>query len=317
MFEDHPALQLCRAELSKEAKQEVLHGLLSQKLPLEGSPHGEAHGQQLRFWLCVGELSDNMAAKAKEALRSGLLPATRVLVQNVWARAAVGSEEVLLDLAKELEDVAMPEAFATNCLAVAAQVLLHPAAGRPEVMESMSLRVDSEAKQKLLGVEQDLKGIHDEANKVERYIYIIVYSYIVIYTVYIYYSFKALKRPESKAPLCGGLLECLLRASLPTLSLYLPVPCYGTGPGHHTRLVPGVLAAPGAGCASLPEATISSHSNGIRMARGSVFGLSGADAGLGELLLVHGEAYQTCGYLSGECRQAGVDIIKPTQGLLL
>ena len=132
----------------------MLHRLLSMKLPLEGSPHGAAHGQHLRFWLCVAELSEGkgMAEKAKEALRSPLLPATRVLVQNVWAQAAAHSDEVLLELARELENVEMPEAFATNCLAVAAQVLLHPAAGRPEAIESpMSLRAESAAKQKPLG----------------------------------------------------------------------------------------------------------------------------------------------------------------------
>ena len=71
-----------------EPKTKVVEQLLKMhgSLPVEGSPHGEAHGQHLRFWLCLGSLmsADDVGAAAKaaiEALRAGsLLPATRVLV---------------------------------------------------------------------------------------------------------------------------------------------------------------------------------------------------------------------------------------------
>ncbi|CAK9111037.1 unnamed protein product [Durusdinium trenchii] len=107
---------------------------LKDSLPVEGSPHGEAHGQQLRFWLCLGHLMSieshtvAAAAAAREALQRGaLLPATRVVVQNVWAQAVVqGPKRLVLDLVEQLKDTEMPEAFATNSLAVAAQLLLHP-----------------------------------------------------------------------------------------------------------------------------------------------------------------------------------------------
>ena len=87
-----------------EPKTKVVEQLLKMhgSLPVEGSPHGEAHGQHLRFWLCLGSLmsADDVGAAAKaaiEALRAGsLLPATRVLVQNVWAKAAMESEEQIL-----------------------------------------------------------------------------------------------------------------------------------------------------------------------------------------------------------------------------
>ena len=134
-------MQLCRAELPPETKRQVVQQLLEMLkapgLPVEGSPHGEAHGQQLRFWLCLGSLMSaddaaEAAGAAKEALRAGsLLPATRVLVQNVWAKAACESEEEISNLAQLLQNVELPEAFATNCLAVAAQLLLHPARGQP------------------------------------------------------------------------------------------------------------------------------------------------------------------------------------------
>ena len=147
LAEDHPALQLCRAELTAEQKGTVLEQLLEMKtsLPVEGSPHGEAHGQHLRFWLSLGSLltaenAEKAAEVAIEALRSGsLLPATRVLVQNVWAKAIFESEEQVYILIRFLKDVELPEAFATNCLAVAAQLLLHPGKGQPIRGGTMSL----------------------------------------------------------------------------------------------------------------------------------------------------------------------------------
>eukprot|EP00438_Fugacium_kawagutii_P014068 Skav204175 [mRNA] locus=scaffold903:508926:512000:- [translate_table: standard] len=77
-----------------------------------------------------------LAAKAAmEALRGPLLPATRVLVQNVWAKAASESQEQaatrVSQLVQILQNVELPEAFAANCLAVAAQLLLHPGKGQP------------------------------------------------------------------------------------------------------------------------------------------------------------------------------------------
>jgi hypothetical protein len=81
-----------------------MHG----SLPVEGSPHGEAHGQHLRFWLCLVSLmsADDVSAAATvamEALRAGsLLPATRVLVQNVWAKAAMKSEEQILGISSKI-----------------------------------------------------------------------------------------------------------------------------------------------------------------------------------------------------------------------
>ncbi|CAJ1407866.1 unnamed protein product [Effrenium voratum] len=84
--------------------------LLSDSLPSEGSPHGEAHGQHLRYWLCLGELLSagdafSAASAAQRALRAPLLPATRVLVQNVWAKAAfLAGDAVILPLAELLQD---------------------------------------------------------------------------------------------------------------------------------------------------------------------------------------------------------------------
>lgn len=43
------------------------------------------------------------ATVAVEALRAGsLLPATRVLVQNVWAKAAMESEEQILGISSKI-----------------------------------------------------------------------------------------------------------------------------------------------------------------------------------------------------------------------
>ena len=149
---DHPALQICAVEPQKplEWKEQLVQQLLKlqDSLPVEGSPHGDAHGQHLRYWLCLGHLISHsnslLAARAAElALQKGsLLPATRVLVQNVWARAAsLGPAEIVERLAQLLDDIELPEAFATNCLATAAQLVLHP----------QRVQLSSELEMRLLG----------------------------------------------------------------------------------------------------------------------------------------------------------------------
>lgn len=155
LAEDHPALYLCgRAEALSHANREALvTALLSQHetLPPEGSPHGGAHGVNLRFWLCLGSLlTTSMAARAAAAaevtLRSGAaLPATRVLIQNVWAQAAfLGGEPVLKKLTILLQNFKLPEALIINCMTVAAQLLLHPGRGTPKTSIGSSARlVDS------------------------------------------------------------------------------------------------------------------------------------------------------------------------------
>ncbi|CAE7584608.1 TARBP1 [Symbiodinium natans] len=140
--DDHPALLICRAREAlsqKECAELVRHLLfLRGSLPIEGSPHGEGHGQHLRLWLCLGELMDSedaedIAAEAQLALKSSPLPATRVIVQNVWAKAArLRGRTLVLSLADTLFDPDLPEAFAANAVSVAAQLLLHPGRGAPE-----------------------------------------------------------------------------------------------------------------------------------------------------------------------------------------
>ncbi|CAJ1438387.1 unnamed protein product [Effrenium voratum] len=132
--------------------------LLSDSLPSEGSPHGEAHGQHLRYWLCLGELLSagdafSAASAAQRALRAPLLPATRVLVQNVWAKAAfLAGDAVILPLAELLQDFELPEAFAFNALSVAAQLLLHPQRGQPcRDGQALQLQATSHAELQLLG----------------------------------------------------------------------------------------------------------------------------------------------------------------------
>lgn len=142
LADDHPALQICwaRSLLSQQDRTDLVRNLLSLRgsLTTEGSPHGDGHGQNLRLWLCLGELmsaddAEVIAAEAKQALKDSPLPATRVLVQNVWAKAArlVGAP-LVHDLAATLADPDLPEAFAANCVAVAAQLLLHPGHGATE-----------------------------------------------------------------------------------------------------------------------------------------------------------------------------------------
>eukprot|EP00746_Dinoflagellata_sp_MGD_P068949 gnl/MRDRNA2_/MRDRNA2_282979_c0_seq1.p1 gnl/MRDRNA2_/MRDRNA2_282979_c0~~gnl/MRDRNA2_/MRDRNA2_282979_c0_seq1.p1 ORF type:complete len:411 (+),score=53.46 gnl/MRDRNA2_/MRDRNA2_282979_c0_seq1:87-1235(+) len=57
------------------------------------------------------------------------LPGMRVLLQNIWARAARESPCALQALTALVSDLSLPEGFAACCVAVAAQLLLHPAHG--------------------------------------------------------------------------------------------------------------------------------------------------------------------------------------------
>lgn len=147
---DHPAMQLCSAVRGMTLAQRaaVLTQLMLVErpgLPVEGSPKGEAHQCHVRFWLCVGALLEEadvddkhhqaLAREVGEAAeqtvrKGGALPATRILLQNVWARALRVAPSVLLpSLIQALGDPTLPENTATPCVAVAAQLLLHPLHG--------------------------------------------------------------------------------------------------------------------------------------------------------------------------------------------
>lgn len=138
----HPATQLCAAvpQWTADFCDAMLTQLLSVELPLlqpEGSAKGEPHFRQMRFWLCVGTLMEQCASRAKDValaaeacLRETMLLPTRVLVQNVWARAARSSPAVLHALTGLLQDPSLSEGFAARCVSVAAQLLLHPEHGQ-------------------------------------------------------------------------------------------------------------------------------------------------------------------------------------------
>ena len=144
--DDHPHLQVCYAapKLSFLQQHELLTALLDTerpKLPAEGSPKGVPHQRHLRFWLCVGslvsvnvEFAVGAVAAVEDALRAQRqpLPATRVILQNVWARAiwvslvnvddAGEAPPALQRLVTLLQDYSLPVALVTPLIAVAAQV---------------------------------------------------------------------------------------------------------------------------------------------------------------------------------------------------
>lgn len=137
----HPSLQLCRAlpMLPSEVRAQLLSQLLTKELPTlppEGSPRGEGHHRHVRLWLVVGSileveqsLAGEVAAAVEPALRVASQLPTRLLLQNVWARAAWVNDTVLEHLCEVVEDLALPEGLAPRCIAVAAQLVLHPANG--------------------------------------------------------------------------------------------------------------------------------------------------------------------------------------------
>ena len=97
----HPMAQLCRALplLDGAAQAALFRRLLAEEralLPAEGSPRAESHHRRVRLWLVVGMLVSArpcLAAAAAAAVEAALaegaaLPQTRVVLQNVWARAA-------------------------------------------------------------------------------------------------------------------------------------------------------------------------------------------------------------------------------------
>jgi len=152
----HPAAQLIDAvpELPLASLFPLFEQLITverEKLPVEGSPHGEAHWRHVRLWVSIGSLlmhmedpatADQAAAAAEAALRStgrAPLPQTRVLLQNVWARAVWVSLQALpaetppalTRLVGLLEDPSRNVALAPPCVASAAQLLLHPDHGSP------------------------------------------------------------------------------------------------------------------------------------------------------------------------------------------
>jgi len=131
------------------------------QLPEEGSPSGAAHRKHVRLWLCVGSIvstdaafAPRVAAAAEATLEAAALPETRVVLQNVYARAVWASLHVprhcgdsdsgeaadaaqdaavspLERLVSRLAEPALRLQLATPLLAVAAQLLLHPDAGGP------------------------------------------------------------------------------------------------------------------------------------------------------------------------------------------
>lgn len=137
----HPSVQLCRAltALSRGTRELLLRRLLHHEqpsLPAEGSPKGEAHHRHVRLWLCVGSIlevepgfAEEVVAIVEPALRTAMQLPTRVLLQNVWARAAWVNSKVLAHLADVVSDLSLPEAFAPRCVSVAAQLVLHPSHG--------------------------------------------------------------------------------------------------------------------------------------------------------------------------------------------
>eukprot|EP00928_Gymnodinium_smaydae_P071175 TRINITY_DN54836_c0_g1_i1.p1 TRINITY_DN54836_c0_g1~~TRINITY_DN54836_c0_g1_i1.p1 ORF type:complete len:1132 (+),score=140.09 TRINITY_DN54836_c0_g1_i1:39-3434(+) len=147
LADDHPAVLLTSqvSELSISQRNMLLHRFLSlhRELSPEGSPHGDVHGQHLRLWLCLGRLTTSdtvatIAALAETVLRGGKpLPATRIVIQNVWANAALACGKVMQHLSELLQDASIQENFAYNCVAIAAQVLLHPHRGRPSAADGI------------------------------------------------------------------------------------------------------------------------------------------------------------------------------------
>ena len=100
----HPMAQVCRAlpRLGSLTRTALFYHLVDAErplLPTEGSPRAEAHQRHVRFWLTVGSLVTIDAAYAFDAVRavesalrdSAALPQTRVVLQNVWARAVHAS----------------------------------------------------------------------------------------------------------------------------------------------------------------------------------------------------------------------------------
>lgn len=134
----HPSIQLCQALLgwAPALRTAIFKQLIDVERPglqPEGSPKGEPHYRHMRLWLCLGTLLDMQPSLIMEAapvieaaLKSAAQFPSRVLLQNVWARAAWRSPAVLQRLVEALADASLPEAFAGRCVAVAAQLVLHP-----------------------------------------------------------------------------------------------------------------------------------------------------------------------------------------------
>ena len=163
----HPSVHLAHAapRLPFAVRAAVLTQLLAVELPQlpeEGSPSGAAHRRHVRLWLCVGSIvstdaafAPRVAAAAEATLEAAALPETRVVLQNVYARAVWASLHVprhsdsgepaeaaqdaaqdaavspLERLVSRLAAPALRLQLATPLLAVAAQLLLHPDAGGP------------------------------------------------------------------------------------------------------------------------------------------------------------------------------------------
>ena len=129
-------------------KSEMIQ-LLDEELPnlaAEGSPSGEVHAQHVRLWLCVGSLvtanpplASRVAAAVETALENCALTQTRIVLQNVYARAVwaslrdEGAQAMTFahatPLSSLLTKLAQPElrlTLATPLVAIAAQLLLHP-----------------------------------------------------------------------------------------------------------------------------------------------------------------------------------------------
>ena len=155
------------------------------QLPEEGSPSGAAHRRHVRLWLCVGSIvstdaafAPRVAAAAEAMLEATALPETRVVLQNVYARAVWASlhvpchcsdsgeaAEVAQDAAQDaavsplerlvsrLATPALRLQLATPLLAVAAQLLLHPHAGGPGASASDVGAVSGESGVATAGVE--------------------------------------------------------------------------------------------------------------------------------------------------------------------
>lgn len=92
----------------------------------------------MRLWGCIGCLviaDPSFAAQAAEAVEASLrkvaveetpLPETRVLLQNIWARAAFSDGAVLAKLVDVLHDLSLHDAYASRLVIIAAQLLYIP-----------------------------------------------------------------------------------------------------------------------------------------------------------------------------------------------